>query len=229
MKQGLSFFLLLLLIPKTYAEDITKDPRYYEIQKPKLYEITESEEDQTNISPYHGLQNPYVYSVTGTISSIHKIVQIGKIIYDIIKENKAVVNLKFDHTSAIPAKAKNVTYLSGWKGPKVRSFRMVYENGFGMEVVDFRFRLVYSYGASFEGKGSYLANVSIYPAKLSVAWGYTFNASTYIPAVLNIGTDEAPISALEMHLSYSIETPMKNEKNTISIFLDGEGKEQIYQ
>ena len=114
--------------------------------------------------------------------------------------------------------------LESWKVPKVYRYNVVYTNLFGVDVVNFTFRVVYSYGGSYEGRGRYLANVSVHPAELDVLWGYTFNSKVEVQRLLNLGTKQDPVAGMEMKLSWQVSTPIKDSQQTKIFFVTGNGE-----
>ena len=50
-------------------------------------------------------------------------------------------------------------------------YEVSYKNLFNLEVVNLRVRLQYTYGGSENGRGKYLANVSLVPAEINETWG----------------------------------------------------------
>lgn len=154
---------------------------------------------------------------------LDQIINLGKKIWDVIAANKPVANFQTDTANALPRGATGWEILQGWQVPASRLYHYTYENGFGMNVVDFKFRVLYSFGGNVNGKGHYLANVTVVPADLSVAWGYTFNAQATVPSVLNAGTSADPVAAVQMLVSWKIDTIIKHEESTESFDVRGNG------
>lgn len=155
---------------------------------------------------------------------LDQIINLGKKIWDVIAANKPVVNFQTDSANALPQGATGWENLQGWQVPASRLYHYTYENAFGMDVVDFKFRVLYSFGGNVSGKGHYLANVTVVPADLSVAWGYSFNAQATVPSVLNAGTSVDPVGAVQMLVSWKIDTIIKHEQTTESFDVRGDGK-----
>lgn len=177
----------------------------------------------TNNSP--AKNNPKSSSSTSSpeISDWNAIITIGKSLWEIVVSNKAVVNFSTDHASALPLGVDNVQLLSQWKGPKTRLYRIKYFNKFKTTVVDFTYRLIYSYDGSYKDRGQYIAHASVYPVNLSVKWGYTFNVNMIVPPSYNVGTEENPLAQMELHLNWILSNPMTHIQNTNSYFLKGDG------
>ncbi len=152
-----------------------------------------------------------------------QIVNLGKKIWDIIKTGKPVVNIQVDAASGVPQGIQDWRNLAGWQTPKSRLVRMSYRNGFDVNVIDFTYRLVYTYGGNYEGVGKYLSQVSVVPANLQVAFGYDFDAKTTVPNLVNVGTKAEPMAGMEVLVQWKISTVFKQEQNSHTLFVRGDG------
>jgi hypothetical protein len=186
----------------------------------------EVEEISEEILPYwgniHWASHIPVGEEDGEID-LDTIINIGKKVWEVIEKNRPVVNVKTDKATALPQGVKGWQGLSGWQDPKSKVYQITYKNLFGMEVVRFAFRIVWVYGGGLEGVGRYIARATIIPAHLDVSWGYTFNAKTVVPTVLNSGTKENPVGAAELELQWSVDTVMKSHRKSVNYFVKGDG------
>lgn len=151
------------------------------------------------------------------------LITLGKEIWQIVKDGAPVVNFKSESASVIPQGALCPFYMSNWSLPLVKTFELNYKNKFGMEMIYFTYKVIYSYGGSYQGKGSYLANVSIHPKDIRLKWGQSFDASVKIASALNMGTVENPIAGLEISLDWVIQNPIMNTQSNRTYFVDGLG------
>lgn len=159
--------------------------------------------------------------ITGAINNI---VNTGKLIWSIIEANKPVVNVSTDIANAIPQASSTWDSLGGWSAPQTKLFHVSYKNGFGSSVVDFTYRVIYLYAGNVDGKGHFLNDVSIVPADLNVAWGYTFTAKATVPSVTNAGTKSDPIAAMELQMQWSVSTMVKSMEQTENYYIRGDGQ-----
>jgi hypothetical protein len=172
------------------------------------------------------LARPTDLSSLGEISWAD-IVNIGQKVWEVVQAGKPVVNVHGAPMAfALPRGLTCWNQLDSWQAPKVNSYEVTYKNGFGMEVVKFRFRLQYTYGGGKSGKGKYLANVTVMPAEINVLWGYTFNANVDVQQALNLGTTDSPVAGLEMNLKWSVSTVLKQSENSFHFFVQGDGVSQ---
>lgn len=223
--------LSILMVTITSVASPKKVDSKYNIESVEVQELTnaETQYQYMNLADQYQYIGPQQYKSLNLIGSIDKIVKIGKTVWSVIEKNRPVVNLKLDHVSVVPKSAKHVGTLNNWSSPDVRTYKVVYKNGFGSNVVEFIYRTVFTHSGQFNGKGAYIANASIYPAHLEVSWGYTFNAKSFAPKAVNIGTAENPVAGLEMHLNWKVDTPLKSSQNTVSMFITGTGETSIFQ
>jgi len=156
--------------------------------------------------------------------AIDQIINMGKKLWTVVTNNKPSVNIKLDTGNALPAGVPNWMVLTGWKTPKAFVYRTTYVNGFGVNVVDFAYRVTYTYGGSVNGKGQYLTQATIVPANLEVAWGYTFNAEASIPMVTNAGTSAYPVAGMQMEMHWTVETPLKHAQSRDAYYIRGDGE-----
>jgi hypothetical protein len=155
------------------------------------------------------------------------IINIGQKVWDIVKAGKPVVVVnQAPMASALPRGLTCWNQLDSWQAPKVSSYEVSYKNGFGMEAVKFRFRLQYTYGGGKNGKGKYLANVTVMPAEINVLWGYTFNAGIDVEQAVNLGTQDNPMAGLALNLKWTVSTVLKESDNSFHFFVQGDGVSQ---
>ena len=153
-------------------------------------------------------------------------IKIGAKIWKIIEANKPVVNVETKVAHALPFNVKCWMDLENWQMPKSYKYNVKYTNLFGIDVVNFTFRVLYTYGATYDGHGQYLSNVSIHPAELDVAWGYTFNSKVETGRLINLGTKLDPVAGMELKLNWQIATPLKDSQSSEIFFVTGRGEIQ---
>lgn len=165
-----------------------------------------------------------VKDLTDLDTVLTAIEKIGTRIWTIIERNRPVVSVESKVANALPKNVDCWMDLENWQMPKSYKYNVKYTNLFGMDVVNYTFRIVYTYGASYEGRGKYLSNVSVHPANLDVAWGYTFNSKVEVQRLINLGSKEDPIAGMDMKLWWQISTPIKDSQATESFFVTGHGE-----
>lgn len=167
----------------------------------------------------------------GVIGSIVTIVNIANKIWGIIKANAPVADVETKYAAAVPEGALSPNQLYGWKGPETYEYKFHAKNMYGGEMVTVSYKVVFSYGGKFDGKGAYLTGVTIVPGTIEVGWGYRLSMNAFVPdtTITNIGTYADPKAAMQLKLSSRISTVLK-EWDGNSVYLvkgDGELKQLV--
>ena len=151
--------------------------------------------------------------------SIDAIENLGRKAWDIIKANQPVADISFSFANALPRGITSADELDGFSDIQHRSVRMWGTNLYGITVYDVTLTTVHQYGGSYEGKGQYLATVSVIPSSVSVLWGYTVNYSVDNVTTTNGGSKADPIAMIALNAKFKVETVMKKtETNTVYQF-----------
>ncbi len=198
--------------PKKRVDDARQDPRDRKKDIPR--KPSEGDSDLSDLAED-------VSTLDEVLTAIEKI---GTRIWKLVEANRPVVHVETKVANALPRNVSCWMDLENWKVPKVYKYNVLYKNVFGAEVVNFTFRVIYTYGASYEGKGKYLSNVSVHPAELDVLWGYTFNSKVEVQRIVNLGTKADPVAGMEMKLNWQISTPIKDSQQSKIFFITGNGE-----
>lgn len=219
------------------------DPKYFQLAKVKMTDVTEQYEgDETQVMAQRGLSencnitrghrdtaasefNPAELGLdpidqAGII--LDKIVNLGNKAWALLEKGRPVVNVRAYTANALPAGLNCWTDLTGWKVPQSKVYRVVYENLYGVDVVDFAYRVSFTAGGALNGQGKYITNASIIPADMGVAWGFKFDADAEVPSVFNTGTKEAPVAGMQMLLKWKIQTVVKHVEGSDSFYVGGD-------
>ena len=167
----------------------------------------------------------------GVIGSIVTIINIANKIWGVIKDNVPVVEVETKYAAAVPEGASSPNQLCEWKGPSTYEYKLRAKNMYGAETVSVTYKVMFSYGGKFDNKGAYLTGVTIVPGAVNVSWGYKLGMSAFVPdtTIVNLGTYEDPLAAMQLKLSTKIASVLK-EWNGNSVYLikgNGEMKEIV--
>jgi hypothetical protein len=154
---------------------------------------------------------------------VQELMTLGEKIWQIIKDGQPTLEFASNSVSAIPNGAVCPFNMSGWSIPQSKTYKLAYKNMFGMEMIGFTYKLIYSFGGSYLSKGAYLTNVAIHPADIHVNWGQGFNANVNVANVLNIGTDENPVAGMQVILEWNVGNVVNKFKSQRVYFVDGRG------
>ncbi|MBK7962300.1 MAG: hypothetical protein IPK04_14640 [Bdellovibrionales bacterium] len=197
--------------PNYKAQDDSADPegrveeRTSKTQKSSLAK-------ETNIQP-------------GAISEwADEIINVGTKVWSIIEAGRPVSSQKIESANALPKGVEEWTDLQGWSAPVSRVYSIVYENGFGITMIDLTFRVTFNYGGNYRGRGKYIANASVQIENLRIGFGgIKYDVQVDVPAVFNQGTTEDPIAGMQLNIKRVADTIFSRNENTDSFFLNGLG------
>jgi hypothetical protein len=156
--------------------------------------------------------------------AIDKVINIGKKLWAIVDANRPVVELQTNTANALPLGVASWDALEGWEAPTSKLFTHTYRNLWRIKVVQFSYRVIYTWGGSLDGKGRYLANVTVIPADVDVISGYKLNAQASVPSVLNASRVKGePLAAAELLVTWKVETALKHSRRSRSFYVRGDG------
>ena len=157
------------------------------------------------------------------ITTIDRIVNLAKKIFDIIKENQPVVDVTTTYANAVPDGMTHWTQLGGWSKPETSTYAFYAKNMYGSRVISCRYQVIRQHSGSYRGKGKFLTMVTVQPLNITASWGYKFNMKFEAPAVSNVGSSEDPVASMLARLNWSISTVLKQEQGTSVYYLEGNG------
>lgn len=102
----------------------------------------------------------------------------------------------------LPQGADVMSLLGGKTDSKVYEKKLE-SSIFSTDLVSITYKISYVYGASYKGKGRYLANVVFKPLKVRVDPAWSFKASTLSEPALNVGTAAKPVAQVSFSLKFS--------------------------
>lgn len=169
-----------------------------------------------------GLENPAdMLNMLDVV--VDKIINIGKKIWAVIDAGKPVVDMKFDVAHALPQGLYCWADLGNWNIPQSKVYEVSYKNGFNMEVVKFDYRIVYTSGGSYKNTGKYIANATVMPKDVYVAWGFNLDVRTEVPLVFNSGSVESPVGGMQMDVHWKVHNAINVSERAESFYLGGTG------
>ena len=183
----------------------------------KLEELDEAVEN----SSFHNNPDP-----GQVISTIRDLIALGEEVYQLVIKGKPTNTTNYSPVSVIPMvdqKPVDLLDTEGWKVPRKKSFEISFENFLGMEVIYFRYSVIYSYGGSYNGKGSYLTSVQIIPEEVRTLFGFDFSATMKLGGIQNQGTSKSPIAGATLLMEYTASSVLTSTVNVDSFYVNGVG------
>ncbi|MBI4656876.1 MAG: hypothetical protein HY746_09060 [Elusimicrobia bacterium] len=208
---------------KSELEFARKYPDYFTLNpesiKVTLYEVVEEKDTSYIKEPKEDPkdQDPFVI--------IDQIINIASKIWAIVEKNKPVVDIDTKYATAVPEGISAWTQLSEWKKPKTYIYGFYAENLYGSVMIDLKYKVTFTYGGKYKGKGLYLTGVTVVPTTVSVGWGYRLGISAFAPdsTIANVGTHESPVASMQLKLTWKISTPIKEQNGTSVYYIEGNG------
>jgi hypothetical protein len=173
----------------------------------------------------------------GKVGQVIKIgralIALGRELYDLIKLGEPVVNTNFAPISVLPKVSLNnpdsiMGETEGWSIPKMKKYRVEYENKFGSTVILFEYKLLFSYGGRYQGKGKYIMGAQIVPTRLEVSYGFSLDSSFKLQSIQNHGSVNQPLAGALLNLQYKGGSMIKKFEENIMMHITGDGRVQMY-
>lgn len=155
------------------------------------------------------------------------ITNVGKQVWKVIQDNAPVANIQHDYATALPRGITSAGELDDFSDLTFKSWRLHGKNAFGTTVYDLTYTLVHQYGGSYQGKGKYLATVSVLPSNVEVLWGYTVNMKVATISTVNVGTATDPVGSAALEMSFNVKTVLKNTTTTTLFQFRGDRAEVV--
>jgi len=206
---------------KEEKEFSLKNPKFFTID-PKSIKIELKEvKEQEDINIEENNQK----SVNDVIVTLDNIVNIARKLWDVVVDNQPISNIETKYAVAYPQGITSPQQLANWKRPKVYLYGFYADNIYGIRCVDVEYKVIFTYGGDYKGKGKFLTGVSVIPTKVDVVWGYRFDMHSYVPdsSVVNVGSSQNPIAAMQIKLTWKISTYVKDSTNTSVYYIQGDG------
>jgi len=158
---------------------------------------------------------------------IDELIEIGKKVWEIIKEGQPVVDYKNDWAGAVP---KNVKWdeLEGFQDRSFGPFGWEFKNTFGVTNVNFKWHFSYACKGSYNGHGAFLLNVGTGIEEIYVAWGYTVNVNAVVDSQpTNYGTKVDPIAGLSIEVTMEVKTVIQSFTERCRVSVHGDCTAEI--
>ena len=206
--------------------EIENDPMMNEVKKT----ILEQNYDQNQpFYPNQNFQNP-TPSSSGSIGKIiavgKDLIALGESVYKLVDKGRPSNQTTYAPISVLPrinGEYADIFETENWKAPKKKTYSITYTNFYGMDVVKFRYSVIFAYGGSFNGVGAYITSAQIIPESIMTSFGFDFTASMKLGGMTNIGTKANPEASIILTLEYTVETILQASFEADSYTLTGKG------
>lgn len=179
--------------------------------------------------------NDRVQQTGAVIQTARDVVALGEAIYALVEKGRPKVTTEYAPISILPRDASNPSTdpavrnavdpfdMEGFLLPVEKMITAKVKSPTGVESVVFQYKVVYSYGGSYNGTGKYLTGINIIPASVKVAHGWTFNSSMKLTGMMNHGTRQNPIVGAMITIKYSMNSNTQAFERNDTIYISGDG------
>jgi hypothetical protein len=161
------------------------------------------------------------------------IVALGEAVYELVKKGRPTNVTEYAPISVVPRDPTTKEYidpfeLEGFSFPVEKNFVTNIKDGTGSNAVTFSYKVLYSYGGSYNGKGRYLTNVIVVPGSVRTSFGWDFNATMKLSGIMNHGTKADPVAGIMITLKYQMNTWSSAFERNDTIHITGNGELKNY-
>jgi hypothetical protein len=153
-----------------------------------------------------------------------EVVQIGKALYDALKDNQPMINVSTDWAGAVPKGISNWTSLENWQQPKTsQNFYVEFKNEIGMKLTKFEWVFAWKFGGSYQGTGKYVTQAGIQMASAYAKPTEHLDVAVTSLKPVNYGTTADPVAGLDIQVSVSSHGLFEKTTKTCTMTLLGDG------
>ena len=177
-------------------------------------------EDSTAVEPPPQEEGAAIAGEGG--ASLGDIVNLGKLAWDVIKDNRPVASQASDNANAVPQGA-SFTDMSGWaEEPRRMKLRFHDESVAGLNPTDINITCEWYFNGQVNGSGQYINAATVY-ADIDAAMGNTYQVQASIRAPLNGGDDGKVIAVLPFRVTIQESNVGQNRTYNWSGQMKGNG------
>jgi hypothetical protein len=216
----------LVFSASTLANQTEEVDPYFQISE---VNVTKIEAEPFNLE--HQYSEPTGNRNVGeVIAMVDQLVALGTKVWGIIEKGKPTYNMALQNPINVIPKitddngiVTDSTFYSmyGWSAPTVATHRVEYKNGFGMVVASFDYQVHYQHGGSYDGKGSYVAGLTVTAKNINVRWGFNLDAAARLISITNRGTQDDPIAGATIEVRHKVHTITSAHETAESFHLTG--------
>lgn len=180
--------------------------------------------------PYYDPEKPDRVEQAGrVIQASRDVVALGEAVYELINKGRPVINTSYEPLSVVPKDPMTKEFIDpmdmeGFSMPVEKMYRTRIK-AFGMtDAVVFEYKIIYSYGGSYNGAGKYLSGVNVIPVRVIAKRGYSVNSSMSMTGMMNHGTRANPIIGVMITVKYQIGNMNKMMERNDTFHITGAGQ-----
>lgn len=163
----------------------------------------------------------------GQVISIGKdLVALGEGIYSLVQKGKPSNKTTYAPISVLPRIGNqfvDILDTESWQMPRKATYQIIYTNYLGMDVVKFRYSVIFAYGGSYNGAGAYITAAQIVPESIMTSFGFDFSATMKMGGMMNHGTKANPVAGAILNMQYEVSTVLQASLETATYHITGKG------
>lgn len=149
---------------------------------------------------------------------VEDVVNVGKAVWDVMKDNAPVTNQATDIASAIP-KGADFTQLDGWASDQRRlTFHYHTENILGGNTTDLDITCLWNYNGHYQGNGQYISGATVVVSG-DTAWGSHID----IKANVDSPTNSNGVASLSVRITIHDHNFLQDRTQAMAGSIQGNG------
>jgi len=175
-------------------------------------------------------------AAVGSVIGIAKdVVALGESVYTLVEKGRPKITTEYAPISILPRDPSNTAAdpaqryavdpfdMEGFSFPVEKMITAKLKSPLGKEVVTFQYKIIYSYGGSYNGRGKYLTGINIIPAKVTAGWNWVLNSSMKLSGMMNHGTRENPVVGAMITVKYNMTNLTRGVERNDTIYISADG------
>jgi hypothetical protein len=157
-----------------------------------------------------------------------EVVQIGKAIYDAIKDNQPVIDVTTDWAGAVPKGVDDWTVLEHWQDPvQSQTFYVEFKNFVGKKLTRFEWQFAWKFGGDYNGTGQYVTQAGIQVKDSYAYLSEHLDVEVHSLEPVNYGSADSPVGGLDVQVSVSSHGMFEKTTKTCTMTVKGDGTSQL--
>lgn len=175
-------------------------------------------------------------AAVGSVIGIAKdVVALGESMYSLVEKGRPKIKTEYAPISILPRDPSNTAAdpaqryavdpfdMEGFSFPVEKMITAKIKSPLGKEVVTFQYKVIYSYGGSYNGTGKYLTGINVIPANVKAGWGWVLDSSMKLTGMMNHGTRANPVMGAMITIKYNMTNLTKGVERNDTIYISGDG------
>lgn len=226
-----SLFTLLITHGVINAESMTQnDNLALAIADIEIVEVAPSKEALNMQGSYIINKSLGIRDIADIVGIADKIVAVGTKVWKLIKDEKPNVEIALAKPiSVLPYEKPDSGTLAffemeEWSAPYVKTYTVEAKNYLGGTLASFDYNVIYQAKGKKDGVGQYITGLQMRASSVYVKWGVSFDATSELMSIANVGTSEEPVASAMLQLNYTFATVLSQLTKSETFYVLGTGE-----